>query len=271
MTASAGRESGELLKAQCACLYETDIARYLLGESYHPGGLELTEHLGQLLLLDEESQVLDVASGNGTSALFLARRFGCKVEGIDYSHVNVERAKARAAADGLDHLVGFAQADAEAPPFQDRSFDAILCECSFCLFPNKDAATRSFSRLLRPGGRVGISDVTRGETLPEPLAGLLAWIACIADARPADDYAASLCRAGFGVEAVEEHDQALLDLAKKIQLRLLGAEVLASLDKLHLPGVDFATAREMVREALAAIRRRQLGYAVVVAAKPTRP
>jgi len=74
----------ESLKQCCARLYESDIARLLLGESFHPGGLKLTQRLGEILGLGPDSRVLDVASGKGTSAIFLAQRFGCEVVGVDY-------------------------------------------------------------------------------------------------------------------------------------------------------------------------------------------
>src|SRR5260370_41234408 len=85
------------VKQCCAQLYESDFAKILLGDSFHPGGLRLTERLGSLLDLTPESQVLDVASGNGTSAFFLAERFGCHVVGIDYGAQNIAQANSRAA------------------------------------------------------------------------------------------------------------------------------------------------------------------------------
>jgi len=60
------------IKQCCANLYESEFAKLLLGDSFHPGGLKLSERLGQLLELGEHSRVLDVASGRGNSALFLA-------------------------------------------------------------------------------------------------------------------------------------------------------------------------------------------------------
>ena len=63
--------SQETVKQCCARLYESDFAKMLLGESFHPGGVKLTEHLGTLLGLRAQSRVLDIASGTGTSALFL--------------------------------------------------------------------------------------------------------------------------------------------------------------------------------------------------------
>ena len=130
----------ETVKQCCARLYESDFAKLLLGDSFHPGGVQLTERLGTLLGLTPQSRVLDVASGKGTSALFLAERFGCEVVGIDYSGRNVEEANAAAAAKGLSRACSFRAGDAERLPVADASFDAIICECAFCTFPDKPAA-----------------------------------------------------------------------------------------------------------------------------------
>src|SRR5665213_3304304 len=135
MTASSAGTSPEELKHCCAQLYESDFAKLLLGESFHPGGLKLTERLGSLLQLTAESRVLDVASGTGASALFLARRFGCQVIGIDLGRQNVLRATETAAAQGLADQVQFQHSDAEQMAFPDGSFDAVICECAFCTFP----------------------------------------------------------------------------------------------------------------------------------------
>src|SRR5258708_23839890 len=84
--------SAEMLKQCCANLYESELARVLLGDSFHPGGLKLTERVGSLLHLTPESRVLAVASGKRTTALFLVECFGCQVVGLDYSGQNVAHA-----------------------------------------------------------------------------------------------------------------------------------------------------------------------------------
>lgn len=263
MTPEAKPADGEGIKQCCAQLYESDFAKILLGDSFHPGGLKLTERLGTLLGLTPESRVLDVASGKGASALFLAEHFGCQVTGIDYGSRNIAEANELAATKGLSARVRFEQADAERMNFHDQSFDAVICECAFCTFPDKTAAAREFARVLCPGGMVGLSDLTRGPQLPKELEGLLAWIACIADARPVDDYAATLRTAHFHVDTVELHDDALAEMVQQIRVKLLGLEVMVGLKKLNLPGVDLTNARQLAKSALSAIQQGQLGYALI--------
>src|SRR5207244_4203806 len=93
-----------------------------------------------------------------------------------------------AAAKGMSSRVSFQVGDAERLPVAEASFDAIICECAFCTFPEKSAAANEFARVLRFGGQVGLSDLTRGRALPKELDGLLAWIACIADAQSVETY-----------------------------------------------------------------------------------
>src|SRR6267143_4119609 len=104
-TPETNSSSTETLKQCCANLYESDLARVLLGDSFHPGGLKLTERVGSLLHLTPESRVLDVASGKGTTALFLAERFRCHIVGVDYSGQNIADANHLASAKGLSSLV----------------------------------------------------------------------------------------------------------------------------------------------------------------------
>jgi SAM-dependent methyltransferase len=165
--------------------------------------------------------------------------------------------------------VFFRQGDAECLPFADRSFDAIVCECAFCTFPNKQAAANEFARVLRKGGRVGLSDLTRIGALAPELDGLLSRISCIADAQPIATYAALLSGADLEVGVTEEHDSELIDLVSQMRLRLLAADVMVGLKKIALPGFDFEAAREVAKHALQAIKEGRLGYAIVTASKAT--
>ena len=267
MNASSTAANAQEIKQCCAQLYESDIAKLLLGDSFHPGGLQLTERLGELLQLTAKSRVLDVASGTGASALFLARHFGCQVVGVDFGDQNVLRANDAAVRQDLANQVQFQRSDAEGLSFVDACFDAVICECAFCTFPDKSAAAREFARVLKPGGAVGLSDLTRGPVLGEELQGLLAWIACIADAQDAERYAAYLRTAGFTSIQIEPHNEALVEMAAQIRMKLFGAEIMVGLKKVDLPGVDFAKAKELLNASLEAIHAGQLGYAILTASR----
>ncbi len=253
------------VKQCCATFYGSDLARMLLGESFHPGGVRLTQRIGELLGVTSAARVLDVAAGPGTSALHLAKVFGCSVTGIDLSEANISAARAAAEAQGLSQLAQFELADAERLPFSDASFDAIVCECAFCTFPGKDIAAAEFARVLKRGGGVGISDLTRtAAPLPE-LEGLLAWIACIGDALPVQEYGSILTHAGLSVEKTEMHDEALGEMVRGVQSRLLGVEIASGLGKLDIPGLDLSAAKQFASAAAEAIRGGKLGYTILIA------
>jgi|SRR5579871_1698787 len=257
------------LKSCCASLYESELARALLGDSFHPSGPALTARLGTLLDLKPSERVLDIAAGNGASAILIGQQFGCEVVGIDLGAEQVARAAARAADAGVTGRVRFERGDAERLPAGSGSFDAVICECAFCTFPDKNAAAREISRVLRPGGRFGMSDLTRSGPLPVELEGLLAWIACIADARPVAEYTACLEAEGVRVASIENHDDALSAMVREIQGRLMATELLVKLQKMDLPDADFEKARLLARSAAEAVRTGLLGYSLITTRKPS--
>lgn len=252
----------EELKTCCATAYASAAARFLLGNSFHPGGAALTARLIRALQVGASATVVDVASGPGTSAIQLADETGCSVVGVDLSPQSIDAARRAAEAVGLGERVRFVEGDAEALPFEAESMDGALCECALCTFPDKRAATRELARVLRPGTRLALADVTaRGERLPRELTGLQAWVACIADARPLEGIAALLWEAGLAIEIAERHDQALRDLLDRIDARLQLAGIARSFGE----GVE--RARELTASARAAVAGGLLGYGVFVAAK----
>jgi arsenite methyltransferase len=265
--------SAEATKACCADVYASDSARLLLGESLHPGGLALTERLGVLLGLHAQTRVLDLAASRGTSALHLARLFGCHVVGVDYGARNVALARDAATEQGLAEQVQFMQADAEQlGAIAGESFDAVVCECAYCTFPDKPAAAREIARVrvLRPGGRHGLSDLKRNDDLPPELSGLAAWIACVADAQPVASYVADLEAVGLRVSCIEAHDDALTDLIDQVRGRLLAAGVMAKIRQVELPGFDLQVASRLARAAADAVRAGVLGYTLLTAIRDGR-
>jgi len=258
----------EELKACCAAVYAKPAARWLLGESFHPGGAELTYRLVDALEVGPAHLVVDVASGPGTSAIRCARQTGCEVIGIDLSSESVAAANAGATEAGLAGRVRFVVGDAEALPLEDASVGGVLCECSLCVFPDKAAAVAELARVLRPGARLALSDVTAEPArLPSELRSISAWVACVADARPLEEIGALLASAGLRVEIEERHDAALVELLDRVEARLRAGRLLRSALPEELHGaVDRGL--ELVAAARAAVADGALGYGALVARKP---
>jgi len=204
----------------CAELYELPIVEYLLGQSFHPGGTKLTRQLASAALVAPDSDVLDVACGNGNSARFVATVFGATVTGCDYSAINLERAVAASRSAQLESKTQFVRGGAEQLPFAPGSFDVALCECSLCLFENMDTALEQIRRVLKPGGRIGISDFFLNAPVPESLDGLLGQVLCVAGAPSLQAYPEALERAGFEYVRVREVNWTLADMILRIRQRL---------------------------------------------------
>lgn len=212
--------SSQNLASCCAELYELPIVEYLLGESFHPGGTKLTRQLASSTLVSPNSRVLDLACGNGTSAQVIAADFGATVTGCDYSAANIERATLTSRAAGLDTKTRFVRGNAAQLPFAPESFDVAHCECSLCLFENMDSALQQLHCVLKPGGRIGISDFFLNEPVPGNLDGLLGKVLCVAGAPSADGYRQALMRAGFEYIRIRVVNWTLADMIQRIRRRL---------------------------------------------------
>ena len=115
------------------------------------------EELCEAMDLRSGQRVLDVAAGNGNVSLAAARRW-CDVVSTDYVQSLLERGRARAAAEGL--AIEFREGDAEALPFQDESFDAIVSTFGVMFAPDHARCASEMLRVCRPGGRIGMANWT---------------------------------------------------------------------------------------------------------------
>ena len=115
------------------------------------------ELLAEACELRTDERVLDVAAGNGNATLAAARR-GCQVTSTDYVAALLERGAERARAEHLE--VHFQAADAEALPFEDASFDAVLSTFGVMFAPDQAKAAAELARVCRPGGRIGLANWT---------------------------------------------------------------------------------------------------------------
>ena len=257
-------------KSCCADLYQSDLARIILGDTLHPGGLALTHRLASLLDIRPGDWVADLASGRGTSAMAVSRTFKCNVVGVEFGREAVAEAQAVVQASSGSTRSYFLQGDAERPPLRSGALDAVFCECSMSLFPDKSRAVDEVVSLLRPGGRFGLSDVTvEPNSLPKELNGTLGQLLCLTDALNVDGYVRILEDAG-------------LDLVHQVDASVEADKILAALDaklgafmawqKLTNEASPQTELLQQAPELLARLRvlvgQGQLGYWIFVAEKP---
>lgn len=152
-----------------------------------------------LLALQPGQTVLDLGSGGGIDVLLSARRVGPKgkVYGIDMTEEMLALAVKNAAEAGVDN-VEFLKGFIEAVPLPASTVDVIISNCVVNLSADKAAVFREMHRVLRPGGRIGVSDVVASNELtPEDRAERGSYVGCIAGALSFDEYRDGLTEAGF--------------------------------------------------------------------------
>jgi ubiquinone/menaquinone biosynthesis C-methylase UbiE len=143
--------------------------------------------------------VLDLGSGGGIDVLLSAKRVGPTgfAYGLDMTDEMLALAEKNKADAGATN-VAFLKGHIEAIPLPDSSVDVIISNCVINLSADKDAVLREAFRVLKPGGRLAVSDVVTRGTIPEEVReSMLLWVGCIAGALKDYDYVAKLARAGF--------------------------------------------------------------------------
>jgi arsenite methyltransferase len=143
--------------------------------------------------------VVDLGSGGGLDCFLAARQVGesGKVIGIDMTPEMLDRARAAALKIGVDN-VEFRHGFLEDLPVEDATVDVVISNCVINLSPDKPQVLREVFRVLKPGGRLAVSDIVlNGELSEEVQNNPEAWSACISGAIQAEEYARQLGEAGF--------------------------------------------------------------------------
>jgi ubiquinone/menaquinone biosynthesis C-methylase UbiE len=131
----------------------------------HFGGLEAVDVLAEKAGITSATHLLDVCSGMGGPARYLAHRLGCRVTGLDITQSRHEAALRLTARVGLDHLVDFRLGNALDMPFADATFDVVIGQEAFVHVPDKPRLIAECARVVRPGGMIAFTDILRREAL----------------------------------------------------------------------------------------------------------
>lgn len=158
--------------------------------------------------LKEGEKVLDLGSGGGIDVLLSARRVGPTgyAYGLDMTDEMLDLARRNAAESGASN-VEFLQGYIEAIPLDNATVDVVISNCVLNLSVNKETVFDEIYRVLKPGGRIGISDIVSADALnPEARAERGSWVGCIAGALTVSEYESGLRRAGFtGISITPTH------------------------------------------------------------------
>ncbi len=177
------------------------------GVTKHFGGVRISQRLAELCNIGKDSYVLEVGCGTGMNTCRLAEKIGCHVVGVDLSEQMVSWAQRRVERKELSGRVSVRVADAQELPFEDATFDAMLCESVTAFVPDKDKALSEYRRAVKPGGYVGLNEGTwvRGEPPQELAEYVRQWMAG-ADFRSAEGWRSLLEKAGLKEIQVETHE-----------------------------------------------------------------
>ncbi len=214
---SAHYTSGDLLTRLEAMLREDGIdprrptldalAPY---DHFHGRGLEATEDMAGLLSVTGSDHILDIGSGLGGPARYMARRFGCRVSGIDLTAEFCDVARHLTALLGLEERVSISQGDALAMPYGEAEFDGAYSMNVSMNIADKGALYREIHRVLRPGAWLMLSEAAQGPGGEPDFPTPWARTAASSFLTSRDETCENLAASGFAVESVRETTEAAL-------------------------------------------------------------
>jgi arsenite methyltransferase len=199
-------------KEQCVC--EPDecdtfqfMAKTLHMKVLHPGGFQGTKLLAEHIGITENITLLDAGCGSGSSSIFLARTYGCRVVGIDIDHNSLVQANAMARNKGVLDRVAFRHMDIVDLTFQDQLFDGTIVQAAL-IFTDKREALYSICRKIRSGGFIGVIELAWKTSPPDGIVRRVRNTLCAAAGNTEQhaDWITLLNQTGFKVVYAELRD-----------------------------------------------------------------
>ena len=167
------------------------------GITKHMGGQRATRELAELCHIHQDTYVLEVGCGIGTTSCYLAREYGCQVLAVDLSERMIARAIERAIKCGVHTRVEFKVADAQQLPFEEARFDVVMDESVTAFVVDKPKAISEYTRVAKSGGYIGLNEVAWVKTPPPDLVRYITLIMAGADFLTSEGWMALLESSGL--------------------------------------------------------------------------
>jgi ubiquinone/menaquinone biosynthesis C-methylase UbiE len=177
--------------------------------------------------LQEGETVLDLGSGGGVDVFLAAKKVGVtgKVIGVDMTEEMIKKSRTLATKYGYLN-VEFRLGKIEKLPIEDKSIDTIISNCVINLSPDKEKVFREAHRVLKPNGRLLISDIVTEEELPEEVQkSFTAWAGCVAGALEKNQYLNTIQRAGFKNVKIVSQSTSDVDFSKELKGQITSVQV----------------------------------------------
>jgi len=217
-----------------------------------PGGIDLTRRAIALCDLRAGARVLDLGCGSGEGTEYLYRKLRFDTIGMDLSASACRSSRRR------DRELPIVCADATRLPFASASADALIAECVLSLINDKSPALAEFNRVLKPGGRLAITDMYTRR--PDAMSRLYSMRrVCVFGMIKRPELESELVRLGFSIEVWEDHTDALRNLIARFVFEQ------GSLEQLWTSSQTKPAESQQISDALKAARP---GYFLLVADKP---
>ena len=170
----------------------------------HFGGVEANDILARKAGIEREHHMLDVCSGMGGPARYLAHRIGCRVTGLDLTRTRYDSALRLTRLAKLGHLVDFRLGDALQMPFEEATFDVVIGQEAWCHVPDKPRLIAQCARVVKPGGAIAFTDILRRAPLQPAEMQRLQRDMTFPSLETLDGYADLLARSGCTVDTQED-------------------------------------------------------------------
>jgi len=177
--------------------------------------------------LNEGETVLDLGSGGGIDVFLAAKKVGPKGKaiGVDMTDEMIRKAKNTASKYGYKNIE-FRLGEIENLPLEDASVDVVISNCVINLFPDKEKAFRETYRVLKPNGRIMISDIVTEAELPKEVRkSFEAWAGCVAGALEKNEYLDTIRRAGFKNVKIVSESTFTIDVSQELRGKITSVQV----------------------------------------------